>query len=102
MNQTSTALNQIQNKSYHVLITVTCLSVRVLAFSLKVPVSQTQMAVLNPPVMTSLGLGQIEHKICPHSDRHSYTIPAYETDTTHKHQTNEKTIYIQNKPTTQG
>ena len=55
----------------------TCLRARVLALSLAVPVSQTQMAVLVPPVMTSLGLGQMAHRILPHSDRHSYTITAY-------------------------
>ncbi len=60
---------------------------RLLAFSLEVPVSHTQIAVLNPPVMTSLGLGQIAHRICPHSDRHSYTTTAYETKTTHEHTT---------------
>lgn len=41
----------------------TCLSVSDLAFSLQVPVSHTQMAVLVPPVMTSLGLGQMAQRI---------------------------------------
>lgn len=41
----------------------TCLSVSDLAFSLQGPVSHTQMAVLVPPVMTSLGLGQMAQRI---------------------------------------
>lgn len=50
---------------------VTCLSVRGLAFSLEVPISQTHTTVLVPPVMTSLGLGHTAQRIWPHSDRHS-------------------------------
>lgn len=60
------------------LCSVTCLRVKVLAFSLEGLVSQTQIAVLVPPVMTSLGFGQMAHKIWAHSDRHSYTITACE------------------------
>lgn len=50
---------------------VTCLSVRGLAFSLEVPISHTHTTVLVPPVITSLGLGQMAQRIWPHSDRHS-------------------------------
>lgn len=54
----------------------TCLRLRDLARSLDVPSSHTQMAVLVPPVSTSLGLGQMAHRTCPHSERLSYTTRA--------------------------
>lgn len=58
---------------------VTCLRVSVLAFSLEVPISHTHTTVLVPPVMTSLGLGQMAQRIWPHSDKHSYTVTACKT-----------------------
>lgn len=58
---------------------LTCFSVRDLAFSLDVPISHTQILVLAPAVTTSLGLGQMAQRICPHSDRHSYTTDAWST-----------------------
>lgn len=44
-------------------IVFTCFSVRALAFSLETPISHTHTAVLVPPVITSLGLGQMAHRI---------------------------------------